>query len=321
MRWWPSQSHEQTRTEEIMKNTSCETLSGLNPLVRTSLAVIAVFAAIAAWTTQAADGGAAKTAAESNLRFTPWLKVYIPAAYSDAKMTDHGGWVQGSIPGLTASWAEWNEAGITLKKVHDIEEGELVFISKDKKENWPESVSVVYFTGVGYYIAGYSAATMADWNVEKSTVVQFDGEAKKFVERMALARMKDQKSLVNWLKYYIPAQHPGATIQDHGGWVQAKLPGGLVASWAQWNEAGITLKGVEAHALKDGRSIFISKDKKENWAEGPSAIRFDGAGYYITSYSSSAMSGWGVERSTVIQFDGDAKKFVEQLAKAWTAAN
>ncbi len=304
-----------------MKEALCQTIEGFKGRIQRFCCIATLILMAATGSAQAAESRAASTVVDSNLSFAKWLKAHIAAQYPDGKIIDHGGWVQGRVPELVASWAEWNEPGITLKKVHDIEEGELLFISKDKRENWPDSVSVVYFPGVGYYIAGYSAATMGDWNVEKSTVVQFDGEAKKFVDKMVLARMKDQKSLVNWLKYYIPAQHPGATIQDHGGWVQAKLPGGLVASWAQWNEAGITLKGVEAHALKDGKSIFISKDKKENWADLPSVAHFPGAGYYIGGYASASMSGWNVEKSTIVQFSGNSRKFAEEMANAWIEAN
>ena len=91
----------------------------------------------------------------------------------------------------------------------------------------------------------------------------------------------------------------------------------------QWNEIDklnkelgrsfTLLKGIEAHALKDGKSIFISKDKKESWPEGDTVVHFKGAGYFVAGYESATMSGWNVEKSTVVQFDGDAKEFAETI--------
>ena len=277
-----------------------------------------------------AQGAAGDNAQASLPRFVKWLQEYIPEHYPEAKMIDHGGWVQGRMPGLVASWAEWNEEGITLKEVHDVEEGESLFISKEKKEDWPESSAVVYYPGVGYYIAGYASGTMSEWDVEHSSVVQFDGKAREFADRMAKARMEAQPKqvasapkplFVHWLKDHISQRYSDAKIVDHGGWVQAHVAGDLVASWAQWNEAGITLKGVEAHALSDGKSIFVSKAKRENWGESASVVYFPGVGYYIDGYASSTMSDWGVEHSTIIQFDGDAKGFTKAMAQAWREAN
>lgn len=131
--------------------------------------------------------------------------------------------------------------------------------------------------------------------------------------------LEAKEPLDAWLKDYIPEAYPAATVEDHGAWAQAHVPGGLVVSWSQWNESGVTLKQIEAHALKEGKSIFVSKDTKEDWQAGPSVAYFKGAGYYIDSYSSASMSGWNVESSTVIQFDGDAKDFAAAMAKAWVS--
>ena len=126
----------------------------------------------------------------------------------------------------------------------------------------------------------------------------------------------DQR-FVNWLKDYIPAEYPGAKIDDHGGWVQAHIPD-LVVSWAEWNEEGITLAGV--HALDQGKALFIEKKNKENWLESSSVKYFKGGGYHISGYDSSTMASWNVKNCTVVQFDGDSKEFTEKMAKAWIKA-
>ncbi|TWT35242.1 hypothetical protein KOR34_01300 [Posidoniimonas corsicana] len=128
--------------------------------------------------------------------FNTWLKSYIPTKYADAKIDDHGGWTQAHLSNLIASWAPWNESGMTLKGVHDIEEGEALFVSKAKNSDWPESNSVTYWEGAGYYISSYQAESMADWNVEGSTVVQFDGDPKQFASEVAKAFSASRQSSV-----------------------------------------------------------------------------------------------------------------------------
>ncbi|WP_100611208.1 DUF1593 domain-containing protein [Confluentibacter lentus] len=123
----------------------------------------------------------------TNIKFVIWLKNYISAEYPEAVIVDHGGWIQARMPKLVANWAEWNDDGITLSQVHDIEEGESVFISKNYKENWEENNTVKYFLRTGYYLSGYSSSTMAHWNVENSTVVQYDGDSELFTVKMAKA--------------------------------------------------------------------------------------------------------------------------------------
>ena len=77
-----------------------------------------------------------KAAAEVNLPFRQWLFEYIPAHYSDARMTDHGAWLQAHIgEELVASWTQWNETDVTLKYLesHGLTNGKAIFIEKGIK--------------------------------------------------------------------------------------------------------------------------------------------------------------------------------------------
>jgi hypothetical protein len=124
---------------------------------------------------------------------------------------------------------------------------------------------------------------------------------------------------VNWLKDYIPAQNPGVKIDDHGHWFQAKIPSStLVVSWAELSEASIALKKVEG--VKEGKSLFIAKGSRDNWANAPGAVFYDKSGYYVSGYVAATMGDWEVGKITVVQYDGDSKKFSEDMAKAWGKA-
>jgi hypothetical protein len=130
---------------------------------------------------------------------------------------------------------------------------------------------------------------------------------------------KADMRFVNWLKDYIPAQNPGVKIDDHGHWFQAKIPSSsLTVSWAELSEARISLKKVEG--VKEGKSLFIAKGTKDNWANVPGAVYFDNSGYYVSGYVAATMGDWEVGKMTVVQFDGDSRKFAEEMAKAWTRA-
>jgi hypothetical protein len=86
------------------------------------------------------------------------------------------------------SWALLSETSITLNKVEGVRDGKSLFIDKTSKETWADVTGVKYYEGVGYYVSGY-ASSMGSWDVGKLTVVQFDGDSKDFVEKMAQARM------------------------------------------------------------------------------------------------------------------------------------
>ncbi len=120
-----------------------------------------------------------------------------------------------------------------------------------------------------------------------------------------------------WLFEYIPSQYPGAKMTDHGGWLQAHIGEDLVVNWTQWNEKDVTLKYIEGHGLKQGKTIFIEKGGKKDWADHNAVTYFEGSGYYISGYDSVTMGSWDVETCNVIQFDGDAKVFTEKMSNAW----
>lgn len=142
-----------------------------------------------------------QAAVKKNLPFRQWLYEYIPVQYPDAKMTDHGGWLQAHIgEELVVSWALWNEKDITLKEVHAMVEGKSFFIDKGIRTNWADSAAVTYIEGTGYYCSGYDSTTMSDWDVEKCTVVQFNGDAKLFVEKMGKAWVEARPTLKDVFK-------------------------------------------------------------------------------------------------------------------------
>jgi hypothetical protein len=156
--------------------------------------VMGVFACASIFTLQAAEP----------VKFVDWLKTYIPSTYPDVKVDDNGEWFQAKVPEskstnvLVVSWAELTgeeHVGFTLKNMENsgLKEGKSIFIAKGSKEKWADSPSVVFYPDAGYYIPAYAAATMADWQVEHFTVVQYDGDCKEFSDGMAKAWVKAQK--------------------------------------------------------------------------------------------------------------------------------
>ncbi|EMI25836.1 protein containing DUF1593 [Rhodopirellula europaea SH398] len=90
----------------------------------------------------------------------------------------------------------------------------------------------------------------------------------------------------------------------------------MIVSWADWKEEVLSLKDVEAHSLTEGESIFVDKTEASDWADHANVTFYDGVGYYIDGYEASAMSGWDVAKSTIIQFTGDSDTFVAEMAEA-----
>jgi hypothetical protein len=163
-------------------------------IVRKVVAPLALVAAVAAFSTQAANAEPAKDAAKE-VKFVTWLKDYIPATFSGAKVADHHDWFGANLSDLklVVSWAQLHKEKESVGQVHGLKEGKAFFIATDKKENWASTAGVTYFEGAGYYVAGYVGATMGSWDVTKATIVQFDGDAKKFAEDMAKAWAKAKK--------------------------------------------------------------------------------------------------------------------------------
>ena len=120
--------------------------------------------------------------------FGQWLFGYMPANFPEAKMTNHGAWLQSHVADdFVLSWTQWNEKNVTLKYLesHGLTQGKAIFIEKGVKLDWAKHPAVTYFDAAGYYISGYDSATMSNWDIERCTVVQFDGDAREFVKKMA----------------------------------------------------------------------------------------------------------------------------------------
>ncbi len=131
-----------------------------------------------------------QAAAKTDLPFREWLYEHIPTQYPAATMTDHGAWLQAHVAeDLVASWTQWNEEDVTLKYLegHGLTDGKAIFIEKGAKKDWADHPAVTYIEDAGYYCSGYDSATMSDWDVERCSVVQFNGEAKQFAMKMAKA--------------------------------------------------------------------------------------------------------------------------------------
>jgi hypothetical protein len=120
-----------------------------------------------------------------------------------------------------------------------------------------------------------------------------------------------------WLKDYIPTAYAGVTVKDFGNgeWYQAKLEA-ITVSWAKIRKMD-SLGRVEA--LKDGKPLFIAVPTKEKWAEVEGVVFYEGVGYYVTGYVGASMGEWNVKDRVVVQFNGDPKKFVEDMVKAYKA--
>ncbi len=166
--------------------------------------------------------------------------------------------------------------------------------------------------GTNHYVDGPGKASISKWREDYQ---------KEFKERADWCiKPKSETSSTpfkQWLYKYIPEQYPNAKMTDHGGWFQAHITESLVVNWAQWNEKDVTLKYMEAHALSDGKPIFIEKSTKTDWINHSAVTYFDDAGYYISGYDSATMGNWGVEKCNVIQFDGDGSEFIKKMTKAW----
>ncbi len=125
-------------------------------------------------------------------------------------------------------------------------------------------------------------------------------------------------SFRQWLYEYISTQYPDAKMTDHTYWLQSHITEDLVVNWTEWTDEDSTLKAMEAHNLTQGKAMFIEqKGQKKAWADHPAVTYYEGAGYYISGYDPATMGSWDGKGLSVIQFDGDAEQFAENIAKAW----
>ncbi len=260
----------------------------------------------------------------AGLKFTNWLKEFIPSAYPGVEIVDNVDWYQAVISelDLTISWAFLPHEQLTLKEVHGHYEGKSLFILEPKDYKWTNA-NIEHTVGAGYYLPSYDSSSMGDFEVAKLSVVQFRGsDARQFVNRMnkawlSFSQKEDQsEKLALWLKNYIPSKYSGVEIADHGHWYQAVIPEEAVTvSWAFLTDASLALKNV--HGLYENKSLFISEKEKVAWSTEPSLAYMEDAGYYIAKYDSSKMGDFEVAKHTVIQFDGDGTKFTKAMAQEW----
>lgn len=132
---------------------------------------------------------------------------------------------------------------------------------------------------------------------------------------------ESKEDFTTWLKEYIPQQYPNVEVIDNKDWYQAIIPElDLTISWAFLPQEKLTLK--EVHGHYEGKSMFISEPKDEDWTNVSDIEYTKDAGYYIPSYNSSTMGDFEVAKLSVVQFRGsDASNFVEKMSKAWLIKN
>ncbi len=158
-----------------------------------------------------------------------------------------------------------------------------------------------------HYIDGPGGSSIAMWRKD------YQKEFKERADWMLAPRF------VTWLKSYIPAEYPDLKVDDYDHWFQAKFPDSdQIVSWAELPEESIALNKVEG--LYEGKSLFINKELKDDWADVSEVEYYEGSGYHILAYSSETMGDWDVGKLTVVQFDGDSKMFAKEMAKAWEKA-
>ncbi|MFA9391990.1 MAG: endo-1,4-beta-xylanase [Prolixibacteraceae bacterium] len=269
---------------------------------------------------------------KSEIEFVFWLKEFVSESYPDLSIDFHGGWYQSIISqlDLTATWGTMAAIQMPLKNLHGLYQGKSIFIEHAKSVGWEKHPNVDYVDGVGYAISKYDTTTMGDFEVGLLTVIQYDGtNTKDFTQTMAEAwnvnncttkstmnPKKTELPFMRWLYNYIPEYYSNAKMTDHHYWLQAHIGNELVVNWAQIVD-GSDLKYMEGHNLVPGQPFFIQKEYKNDWANHPNVTYFDKAGYFITSYDTTTMRNWNIERCTVIQFDGDGFEFSKKMAGEW----
>lgn len=140
-----------------------------------------------------------------------------------------------------------------------------------------------------------------------------------FVALKANNRPETETRFTDWLKVYIPEQYPGSNYNPHNGWYQVYLPEfDLTVSWGLVPLKEAPLKEVEG--LFENKSIFIAKEARKDWAKSSKVEYYPGVGFYLTEYNTASMGNFNVGHVTVVQFDGKPKKFVKQMAKAYSSS-
>lgn len=263
--------------------------------------------------------------AETETQFSNWLRGYIPEKYPGSTFDHHGDWYQIFIPeyALTVSWGFVPQTKCALKDLEGLSEHKSIFIAKETND-WPNNSKIDYSPNVGYLISEYASSTMGDFNVGLLTVIQFDGKPEKFMSKMVKAYGenpdKSELEFMHWLKDYMNVTFPALKVAYHGAWYQSVIPLlDLTVTWGTMSKAKMTLK--ELHGVRENKSIFIEKNTNDGWERFPTIDYTEGAGYYISKYTSSSMGDMDIGKCCVVQFDGgDADIFSVTMTKAWTKA-
>ncbi|MBM1104545.1 hypothetical protein JQC67_00200 [Aurantibacter crassamenti] len=263
---------------------------------------------------------------ENNTAFSHWLKKHIPDTYQNATFDHHNDWLQVHIPDqkLTISWGKVTSTQTVLKDVEGLTENESIFIGKKSKEAWTELPNVKYYPGIGYYISKYKSATMGSFKVRPLTIIQFSGKSKRFVNQMVSALTKNptknEDEYMYWLKEYIHTEYPNLTVDYHGAWYQSVIPTlELTVTWGTMDKSKMPIK--DLHGVREDKSFFIEKATDEGWQSDANIHHTAGVGYYISKYDAASMGNFEVGDICVIQFNGDAKAFVDSMTKAWQSLN
>ncbi|MFI1744690.1 hypothetical protein [Thalassobellus sediminis] len=262
---------------------------------------------------------------KTETKFSNWLKKHVPGNYKNTTYDHHNDWYQVYIPEyeLTLSWGPVTSTQTELKEVEGLSENESLFIAKQTKENWDNLLGVKYFPGIGYYVSKYSSSTMGHFKVRPVSIIQFsDNDAKKFVNNMVNTYdkklYKSEEGFSIWVKEYINTEHPKLIIDYHGAWYQSVIPKiDLTVTWGTMDKSQMQLKDLHGVREDNNKSFFIEKKASEGWEKLPNVHFTKGVGYFISKYNASSMSNFEVGSICVIQFNGDAKAFVNKMTKAW----
>ncbi|SNR54867.1 hypothetical protein SAMN04488009_2320 [Maribacter sedimenticola] len=262
---------------------------------------------------------------ENNTAFAYWLKKYIPENYKNATFDHHNDWFQVNLPEhkLTISWGKVTSTQSELREVEGLTENESLFIGRQKEENWTDLPGIEYYPEMGYYITQYKEATMGSFKVRPLTVLQFDGDSKNFIDELVNAFSRtssvSEHDFMYWVKDYINNIYPSQKVAYHGAWYQSVIPQlDLTVTWGTMDKQQMVIK--DLYGVREDKSFFIEKNSVEDWNKFPTITHKQGLGYYLSTYNAPTMGNFEVGNSCVIQFNGNANAFVDQMYQAWQAS-
>ncbi|WP_341227606.1 hypothetical protein [uncultured Arcticibacterium sp.] len=260
--------------------------------------------------------------AETDTEFSKFLIKNIPEQYPGSSFDHHNDWFQVFIPeyDLTVSWGLTPQESWPLKDMEGLYENKTIFIAKESKNDWAQNPKIDYFEQTGYLVSEYSTATMANFDIGRLTVIHFNGRPEKFVEKMAQAYEqnpdKSELEFVYWLKAHVKELYPDQEIGYHGAWYQSVIPQhDLTVTWGTMDKPQMPIK--DLHGVREDKTFFIEKTDNVDWDKHPSVDYVDETGYYLKKYIASSMGDFEVGNLCVVHFNGDAEKFVKEMAQAW----